>query len=232
MLTDLNDVQGWIELVKNHKKSFLNSSKGNNVPPTLFVEREDKVVAILIAPAMDKELLFQAAMICRKGLIAEGFTAIFDAHMATSNVKQETEEEFFSKFPPGSMQKMASEGACDEGVITECLVCHRINKDKQITMITIPYVEKYGIVAWKDAAVTILDEKDGVKLNGTIPAALRKIIEMPSFMEDDKVQIMAKLCHVDPEDQIKFTTRGALGVLASKGFHVADYTGYTELTNV
>jgi hypothetical protein len=220
---NLNNMQEWVDVVKTHKKSFLNSAKGSNVPPTLFVEREGKLLAVLIAPGMDKELLFQAAAICRKGLAADAFVAMFDAHMATASVKDESEDSFINKYPPGSMQRMASEGACEKGLITECLVCHRITVDKKIAMVTVPYAEVNGNIQWKDD-INIINEDNDPALQGNIPHALRNIIGMPTFMEDEQVQMMAKFCHVEPEEQIKYTTRSALSVLANQGFHVADYS--------
>jgi mRNA-degrading endonuclease YafQ of YafQ-DinJ toxin-antitoxin module len=47
---------------------------------------------------------------------------------------------------------------------------------------------------------------------------------MPTFMEDEQVQNMAKLCHVEPDEQIIYTTRSVLSILTAQGFHIEDYS--------
>jgi hypothetical protein len=234
-------MQHWIDFAKKQKDWAVEGTERGDVPPTVIVERDGKVLAVVIAPQIDKILGLQAAAMCQAGFDPDALTMIMDAHIHEAKSKEwqskeEAVEEFHKKFPNGMQHACDNENACDLGEISDCLICHRITRDGEITLTTLPY-SYHG----KNAGVPFkwLDEDErykdfgnisGDELEGFIPDNLREIMKKTSFFEQMGEELEKKIKSNDysPERVRYHTARAIIATLNSQNFIVADFISGTH----
>jgi len=236
-----NNWDNWIDLAKHHKKMWVEISERGDMPPTIFGERDGRVLCAVIAPQVDKYQGLQAAAMLRRGLAVDTLTMILDAHIRTGKVGQE--DEFMKNYKHGDMQKACDEeGACETGLISDCLICHRIGQDNKMKMasLTYSYHGKNGGVpfAWnnfggRDAdGLRLMDEtEEGVRLEGNIPHAMRQIIKLEPLVESELVKSLAgavKGGGMPVDKQLYHCARAIYTILSMKGFFVMDYLGHSN----
>lgn len=205
-----DSAQSWVEFAKFQKAWAVEKLERGDIPPTVIIERDGHVQAIVVSPQVDKYLGLQAAAMCQAGYDPDSITMVMDAHIGTMTPEREegtppmTEEdiekatqEFRKKYPKGMQHACDNEDACATGDITDCLICHRINRKGEISMVTIPYAYhgKDGPpFKWLDQEPKYkkmfegsTDGPDGLVLKGLIPDALRKIMTTPPILEAIRV---------------------------------------------
>ncbi len=220
MKTKFDDLSAWTQVVKAQKVSWMEHCKSQpDMNPTVVVEREGKVRAVVVADQLDKEKGLYIAFMCRRGFAADALTLICDAHVA----KAEKSEDMNKWMKPGSMQKACDEqGACKTREITDCLTCTRIHQDK-MQYLTLPYFydEKYAnSFHWLDDETIIMDESDSeVKLEGYIPNSLKKIMKEPPLVEMPELMNAAKALglNLEKEKQLYHSGRAISRFLEEQG---------------
>lgn len=220
-----------ILLSKKAKETWLPIDDRGDIPPVIFIEKDGKQLCQVFAPEVNRDLGLMAAELLKMGFDPDTMVILMDAHFAEGKGKM-TEEEFAKKFPPGSMQKMCDEqGACELGLITDCILSLQISRDGKIRQATIPYSYhgKGTPFRWFEDRISVFDENNGQpgddddkKMEGLIPDALREIMAAPAAMQHPVFQQMASslgLAPDAPELQIR-VGRSILPILANQGFMI------------
>lgn len=242
------NAQSWVEFAKRQKDHAVKNTDRGDIPPTVIVERNGKVQAIVIAPQIDKRLGLQAAAMCQAGYDPDAITMVLDAHIGTMSSgkrpdgEKMTEEEIEAataewrkKYPKGMQHACDNEDACATGDITDCLICHRINREGKITMVTLPYAYhgKDGpAFKWldQDAKYKDMVGESPIELTGLIPDALREIMSHGNII--DQVPTIKELSnHFKDfsEERIRFyIARAIIGLLASRHFAILDFLSGTH----
>ena len=236
----MEDMKNWIDFAKNQKNWAVEATDRGDIPPTVIVERNGETLAVVIAPQIDKMLGLSAALMCRVGFDPDALTFVVDAHMHLASSKkdqslEEAEKEFRSKYPKGMQHACDNEQACATGEITDCLICHRITRDGQITLVTIPYSYhgKEGGVPFKwldeDEKYKEFGKETSENIQGFIPDELRKIMKQPCALE--KVPELKELSEKVKfsDERVRFhTARAMISVLTSQKYMVADFVSGTH----
>lgn len=234
-------MQKWIDFAKNQKDLAVEGTERGDILPTVIVERDGEVLAIVMAPEIDKRLGLQAAALCKAGFDPDSLVVIMDAHIHQGTEKQgqskeEAIEKFHEKFPNGMQHACDNEDACSLGEISDCLICHRITRDGEITLTTLPYSyhgKSAGVpFQWLDEDERYKDfgNLSGEELEGFIPDNLREIMKKTSFFEqmgDDLNEKIKTECY-SPERVRYHTARAIIAILNSKKFIVADLISGTH----
>jgi hypothetical protein len=213
--------KNWVDFAKQHKDFFVQNTKRGDLPPTIIAERNGEVFAIVIASEIDKELAFQASHILRTGAGADSLVLILDAHVRS--VDAEKGDEFLKNYKHGDMQRACDEeGACELGIISDCLICHRIDSDGKISMKILPYSYHGKGTTFKWTDPDPKHDSEGIKFEGTVPDVLRKIMAEGTFATNEKLMGTAKE-HGFSEDRIFYhTARATFQILRERGFYLFD----------
>lgn len=217
-------MENWVDFVRQHKMWFVENTDRGDIQPTVIVERDGEVLAIAMADEVDKYKGLQAAQILHAGFDPDALIVFFDAHVAKAK-PGETEEEFKKRIPPGTMQKMCDEeGACDLGLITDCLICHRIDRDLNLDFTILPYSYhgKGTTFQWKDDDFLLAAPPGETKQKGLIPEALLQIMQEPVLSSQEILRKSAAKMEFSEERQRYHTGRACLQYLGSLGFIIFD----------
>lgn len=139
--------------------------------PMMEVHRGDDMVALITGHRVDKHLILDVAGIAAGGYSATHLSAVFDAHVTTATINPSTGEQW----KPGEMQAACENGACDLGLITDCLMVVDAQRDGLLEMRTLPYhVHKSTKqVAWAasmpDGLPLIISNAGEDQLEGFVP---------------------------------------------------------------
>lgn len=236
-------VEDWIPFAKQHKENAVKNNDRGDIPPTVIVEKKGKIQMIVMANQVDKQLGLQATAVIRTSIDPDAVTLIMDAHVASMKPKEgqtaeEVEEEFKKKFPPGSMQKMCDEeGACDAGLITDCLICYRIDRDKKMSLVTLPYAyhgKEGPPFKWLDSddKLNVMLNEGGQLLKGYIPESLLEIMDGPVFHGNETKRLKEFADSFPPEEREEriyyHTARAIMAMLTYKKFLVVDFVSGTH----
>jgi len=216
-----NEDKTWVDFAKQHKGFFVKNTKRGDLPPTIIAERNGEVFAIVIASDIDKELALKASDILRHGAGADSLVLILDAHVRTMD--KDGEDEFLKNYKHGDMQRACDEeGACELGLISDCLVCHRIDKDGKIdcTVMTYSYHGEGTEFKWTDEGEKYPKDMTGV--GGYIPDVLREIMAKPTFTENDKLMKTAREHGFEEERIFYHTARATFQLLMENGYYLID----------
>lgn len=213
--------KNWVDFAKQHKGFFVENTKRGDLPPTIIAERNGEVFAIVIASDIDKELAFKASHILRTGAGADALVLILDAHVRS--VDAEKGDEFLKNYKHGDMQRACDEeGACELGIISDCLICHRIDKDGNISMKILPYSYHGKGTDFKWTEPDPKHETDGVHFEGTVPDVLRKIMSEETFSDNEALMKTAREHGFDEERTWYHTARATFQILTEGGFYLFD----------
>lgn len=219
-------IADFIDAIKQHKMGWVESTEKGDMPPTIFAYR-DGLLCTITANQIDKDYAFWAARICRTMLDVEFIVVALDSHMYELE-EGETEEEYRKKFPPGSMQKMCDEeGACELGVITDCLACHVFDTTGEIDGTSLPY-DYHGkgtTFKWKELSPRIQEgiqeAGENVQFSGIVPETLKAIMAMPPFLREKMKQLgKSKKFQLGDEEIEARLDRATYSILAAQGFMV------------
>lgn len=229
-------MKNWIDFAKEHKAFAVQKTERGDVFPTIIVERNQELLAVVMAPELDKMLGLQAAHMCKIGFDPDSLTLVLDAHMHQSKRKdnqtfEEMEEEYRSKFPKGLQFAHDEENEIDE--IVDCLICHRINRQGEISIVALPYTYQEGKnpLKWLDSDPNYKDiyeeemcDKDGEQLKGYIPESLRSIMSQSDIDQKfvEQVKNIAKDFDYEPERLRYHVARAMISILNNSGFFVVD----------
>jgi hypothetical protein len=163
----------------HNKETACHRHGDRDISPQLEAWRDGNLVAAVICPEVDKTLALTAATVAAPGFGTDALTLTFDAHVAASPINPATGQ----PWAPGEMQRACDEeGACDLGVITDCLVTLLVHRDGAMASWTRKYrVDKAaGQVHWIDPVDKHTD-RGGMELVGLVPDELRESLALPSL---------------------------------------------------
>jgi hypothetical protein len=216
----------WLKEAKTQKKAWVYTTESGDIPPTVFVERDDELLCIVIAPQVDKELGLQAILFMKKGFDPDYLTIMLDAHTTLMGGKSiEEQKRMAEKYikKPGSMQKACDEeGACELGEIADCIVVQRVDRDGNMVMATLPYSYhgKGTKFTWMDEHSFIMDEtKDGARIGGFVADNIRHIMKHEKPIIEEVKEKESQLNHLfrewdlDEIEAVHRSGRAALGIL-------------------
>lgn len=230
------EMKKWVDFAKSHKSVAVNCTDRGDITPTVIVEKDGEVLAVVSAPDVDKHQGLFGANLCRLGFDPDYLTVLLDAHIHKADPKkegqtvEEFQEEYHKKFPKGMQHACDADGACATDEISDCLICHRIDKAGTIEMVILPYAyhgkdgpafrwlesDKYKPEVFKSG-----DEKE---VQGLIPEALREIMsKKASFDETPFLREMAQKMDFSEERTRFHIARATLYMLAEKGFVIKDF---------
>jgi hypothetical protein len=218
-------LEGLVELAKYCKMWWVENDNRGDVPPVVLPVKNKQILAAIFAPKVDKQYGLHAASILRVGLDADAIYLIMDAHMRS--MKPEDEKEFLKKYRHGDMQRACDEeGACETGLITDCLMAQVIDSDLRIKMANIPYSYhgKGTTFQWKDKDTVVFDErKAGCSLSGNVPNALRQIMQQKPLSETDELKAAAQKFNFSTNRKMYHMCRGVFRFLLSQNYSIIDY---------
>jgi hypothetical protein len=165
---------GW-----HNKEAACRRHGDRDISPQLEAWRDGNLIAAVICPEVDKTLAFTAATVAAPGFDADTLTLTFDAHVAASPINPATGQ----SWEPGQMQRACDEeGACDLGIITDCLLTLLVHRDGAMAS----WMRKYrvdktaGRVHWIDPVEKRTNRSD-MDLVGQFPDELRESLALPSL---------------------------------------------------
>lgn len=226
----------WVDFLKAKKEMFVQVTERGDIPPVVIAERDGHIQTLVFSPQVNKHMGLYAARVLKAGFDPDHIIMVMDAHIHLGKVKEgqtkeEAYEEYQKKFPKGMQAACDEEGACDTGEITDCLICHRIDKDGKFEMFYLPYSyhgkggppfrwldkeEKY-----KDC-FKALEGEDGTEYEGFIPDSLREIMSEAPLTEIPILKDKSKEMEFSPERQRFHTARACLEILANRDYIIFD----------
>lgn len=220
------DFERFIALAKDLKANWLHLSKGGDIPPSIFVERNGKIQAVVISTEGDRTNVMRAITLLRQGFKADAVTVILDKY--------------------GDMARQCKEeNAREKGIIKDVLVCTRVDENCEVNMWLMPYnySSNKNNFEWCEDEIGGMQnfDKNDKRFCGYILENLGQIMETPIHWdeietEDGKtLQDVANELELSEEQQLYHSGRGCLRVLKERGYHVMDMqdlpSGYTQDNN-
>lgn len=216
------DVSGknWIDFAKDQKAFFVKNTKRGDVPPTVIAERDGEVFAVVVGSEVDRDLALKASNMLRRGG-ADALIIILDAHVR--RVDSEKGDEFLKNYKHGDMQRACEEGACELGLISDCLVCQRIDAEGKMTLKILTYSYHGQGTEFKWTPGVSDDYPEGAEFDGYIVENLRKIMKEPTFVDDKELMKKAKEAGFYDEDKMfYYTARSVFHLLSIDGYYLFD----------
>lgn len=212
------------EFVKMQKAWAIENVEHGTVPPTVLVEKDNVVCAVVIAPQIDKELGLHAADLCQVGFDPDFLTVLFDAHVYTQKMQKgqdidEAEKEMNKKLKDLRLNKSFQD-------FSDCIICCRIGRDLDIDINIYPYQydEKTSVFEWlefdleHECATALKDT------SGYIPTSLKKIMSQKSFFEQhpDALEKARNFFGFSDERTRFHVARTFMGLLVAEDFAISD----------
>lgn len=217
------DVSGknWIDFAKDQKAFFVKNTKRGDVPPTVIAERDGEVFAVVVGSEVDRNLALKASSILRRGG-ADALILILDAHVR--RVDSENGDEFLKNYKHGDMQRACDEeGACELGIISDCLVCQRIDTEGNITLKILTYSYHGEGTEFKWTPGDKDEYPEGTTFDGYIVENLQKIMKEPTFADDKLLMKKARDAGITDVDKIfYYTARSVFHLLNMDGYYLFD----------
>ena len=228
------EVKDWVEFAKKHKQNMANNNERGDFSPMVIVENNNHIDMVVISPEVDKRLAFQACALIHSSIDPDSLIVILDARMASSKISkegkntEEAKEDIAKKFPSGSMQKICEEGRGEEEGIVETLLCYKITRDGETSMLNMPYTfkGKGQPIEWKDSEFIWLYGKDG-NIQGNVPDSLSEIMKLPIF-RGDETRGLRKISSLwsaeEREARVAYhSARAIMALLANKQYLIMDF---------
>jgi hypothetical protein len=216
------DIKQIIETCKESKKIWCDITERGDMPPYLIIEKDGIQVASIFAPQIDKMLALKAAHMCRVAIGINGIALCCDSHMASMKAGDE------KNWKPGEMQRMCDEeGACEAGLISDCLSIVTLDRKDKLCLASIPYSYhgKGTKFSWAEDKNYIMNEDGENRIEGNIPYALRKIMEETPLAETDNGKLLSNAMKLSPDQQYYHCIRATFTALSMEKFFIIDCLG-------
>lgn len=168
----------------------------DDIQPLIEVWRDGGPIMFIMCRNVDRDEGLDAAYFAIRGLAADRIVLMLDAHVTSTMTNPKTGKDW----GPGEMQAACDEdGACDLGLITDCLVINDVTRDGDFTLHTLPYhVNKDAKeVHWQAGEHDRhMKEDEEATLQGIVPETLRAAFAEKTFFEEYIEQT-----GLDPEDE-------------------------------
>ena len=206
-------VPGWLVQLKNMKEKAVALTTSGDLPPTVIAARGGDLLAVVIAPAVQRDLGFTAAQILRCGLNPDSLIIAFDVFKKTLKDNEENLE-------PGELQRRFEAG---ESIGQEIIAFHVV-RDGLVTCwkLSYRYRGKSGPpFGWVDCEKMASDT-----VSGYVPMVLRRIMADSDGLAGQTIDRMAAwaldLGLTDPRRIDFHRSRGCLQAMEKLGFVVLD----------
>lgn len=212
-----------IKILKSHKEMWVETTERGDLLPTTIVIRDGKIIAVVVAQQLDKDLGLKAARFGRTAFSADALVLACDAHCYVAASLKDYQEAK-ATWPDGLMQNACDQnGACDtDKRMSDCLsiIFADKNGSVEIQSQTYDYHGKNGGIPFKwteHPGQDAMKNSDGDKLGGYMVNNMLAIMKMPTT--DNIMDIAAKLCGLSDPVKIRFDTDiAAATVLEMSGF--------------
>ena len=186
-----------------------------DLPPHIIIVKDGVPAGIFIAPSMDREIVMEAAAMCKVCFDPDSITVCFDAF-----IKKQSEE-------------------YEEGNETECLVCHKVDRNNEVEMCVMPYDytimadENDSHIVWQKSIIEH-DKAEGM-IDGSINQVLTRIMnlkynpkEIKKLMLEsgEKLSLHGDEDVIDDEHFAFCSIRACMSQLMDKKFKVIDLISY------
>ena len=216
------------EFVKIQKAWSIKNIEHGTVPPTVLVEKDDHVCAIVIAPQIDKELGLHAANLCKAGFDPDFLTVLFDANIVTQKIQEgqsiEEAEKAVKEKLKSSDLGMEEKFASDLG-FSDCIICCRIGRDLKVDTTIYPYRydEKTSVFEWVEVEGDNRLIENLKDTSGYIPTSLKDIMSQKPFFEQHPDALETAKNFGFSDERAKFhIARTFMGLLVSEDFSISD----------
>lgn len=173
-----------IKKVKEHAVAGAVDFDGeDDLKPMMEVYRDGRLVSLITAHKVDKEQLLRPLKMIASGFGADRLSMVFDAHQAPTMINPTTGKQW----KPGEMQAACETGACDLGLITDCLIISDTYRSGLVAMRMLPYhVHKAAkTVAWaeSDAPEVVTNQDGDASVEGYVIDELAAAFMLPDLFE-------------------------------------------------
>lgn len=230
----------WIEYARQQKAIAVECTDVGDIKPTVIIERDGQVQAIISAPDVDKHKGLKIAAVSKVGFDPDFLTVLFDACATRVQKVQEGQEgqnpkdtienvieEYHKKYPNG-LQAASN----NDNEIINCLICHRIDRNGNIKMVILPY-DYHGKdgppFRWlAESELPYFDNSESNDLTGLIPESLRKIMSLSTDPSEIKIPGIQELYDIvageNLEERTRFNiARAVMYILAETGCLIKDF---------
>ncbi len=182
-MSELADTKA--ERVKRQKNEVVaEARRGSNtdLQPTIDVWRDGRFLAGIVCRDVDRDQALQAVTIAVPGFGADAVILSLDAHMTSSPTNPKTGE----PWGPNEMQGLCNdEGACDSGLITDCMMIQEVGRDGTWAMLTLPYHTHASArtIAWYPEVQRMESTVEGQEIEGYVADVVRHAFETPDIFQ-------------------------------------------------
>jgi hypothetical protein len=208
------------------KKAYVAGTERGDLPPVAIMERQDKVIAVVIAPQVDRDMGLHACRLGRAGMAADTVTFVTDAHTALNDEAAQKYMSMPRKGKVGSMQRACDEeGACQKGEISDCLMVMKARKGFfSHQVLTYDYHGEGDTLKWTPQHWYEMSTLDpDMKFGGVIPESLEFFFKEPTLLEIPDMVEMGKKMGLNEERMLYHGSRGTMQALEAQGYFVMDW---------
>lgn len=215
-----------IKKLKEHRVAEGQGVEGDDdLTPMVEVFRGEDLVAMIVAPQVDRDQGLDAARMAAVGFSADKISMVLDAHVSSSPINPKTGEEW----GPGEMQRACHEdGACQVGLITDTLIIIDHYRSGRHREEMLPYHVHADdkTVHWvgadsADLPRVIDTDNEGEGVDGIIPNAIFDAFKEPVLFDVMKQQLGLEAFHLTEEQARVHCDCAMAKILGQQGFQVA-----------
>ena len=216
----------YLEFVKAQKELWFKATGANDMPPFVIGEREEKPVLIVMPPRVDKWLAVNAAELLRRGMCCDAITIITDGYCISKDTATGIDNYIRYQELKHKYDGLDEAFKAGEKDVVETLTAFRYSSDGKMNLGSIEYRVKEGKIVWSQ--VTEMKEEEGAKVGGNIPDALRKIMSLPTILQESKTREAAARENLTTEEQIFYSGRAVRKLFTSQNFLVMDCVPWSQ----
>lgn len=214
----------WTSLAKDIKQcSVISGDK--TVCPMVLVEKENTLDCAVVVSSGGRDNTLKVAAICKAGFSPDAMTIVLDSLMLPLPIKDGE-----SKF---DIEKYIKEDLENKENAQECLICFRVTKEKESTIVLCPYERSKENINWQKQIVVKNDENSSINF-GSIYDLIMTAMESKSVTEiRPELEALQKKLNFSDAQAAFHTARGAMAFIALEGHFVADFISkkYPEWTD-
>jgi hypothetical protein len=227
------DSRKFFDFAKAQKELWNRHCGNKDMPPFIIIEKEGVPLLMVMAPQVDKKLALKAAFLCRRGFACDAITFVADCHMFSPPrglSLEETEKlsnDIRNKYSCYQEAfKDGVEGITESLTVIRCQLVPRVAEGK-CYLIAAAYKSEGEKILWGEESV-VEEGVGGARLQGEIPASLRKILKESTILEMRLMQDAAKRLGLDddPERQLYHGGRAIRKILHMENFLIMECVAY------
>lgn len=177
------DVEKFAAFVRNMKEELVAEPQlafggaGDDLPPVVEARRNGRQVAMAMAPVVNRDQGLVAAKVLADAFAADELWFVTDAHMSRDELNPLSGK----PWAPGEMQRACDgEGACELGLITDCMMINRVDRALRHSLCLLPYHVHHGegTMRWVDDIEHRTTDDEGFQVDGVVPGELESAMRI------------------------------------------------------